>query len=242
MRPFLSRALVKKGHIVTYLQFDCLCSQSVAKAEYRHCQTARSHRQLLRKDGSMSAVALGVGLGSLAPRGWHPSSSVVGDPQLRQSYIRPHCPQCPPVSRKLLLWRPPLRALRVKATGVMQNCLRWSGLVSRRRSTVCPSPTRRRLSPLWCAGTRASVRRCARVALVSGLRPCILCVPRPPLGLACFAASPARSARPPPRGSLQCRAGVTPPDGGGLMASHRWQMRYHRALPHLKNFVTVTKP
>jgi hypothetical protein len=36
---------------------------------------------------------------------------------LRQSYITPHCPQCPPVSRRLLLWQPPLRALRVKATG-----------------------------------------------------------------------------------------------------------------------------
>ncbi len=99
----------------------------MAKAEYRHCQNARCHAQVLRKDGSMSAVTLGVGLGSLTHRDWHPSSTAVGDPQLRQSYITPHCPQCPPVSRKLLLWRPPLRALRVKATGLMQNCLRWSG-------------------------------------------------------------------------------------------------------------------
>jgi len=31
-----------------------------------------SHRQLLRKDGSMSAVALGVGHDLLAHRGWLP--------------------------------------------------------------------------------------------------------------------------------------------------------------------------
>jgi len=68
MRLFLSRAFVKKSHIVTYHQFDGWLGQSVAKAEYRHCQDARTHRQLLRKDGSMSAVALGVGLGSLAHR------------------------------------------------------------------------------------------------------------------------------------------------------------------------------
>jgi len=34
-----------------------------------------------------------------------------GTRPLRQNYITPHCPQCPPVSRKLLLWQPPLRAL-----------------------------------------------------------------------------------------------------------------------------------
>jgi hypothetical protein len=38
MRPFLSRAFVKKSHIVTCHQFDSRLGQSVAKAEYRHCQ------------------------------------------------------------------------------------------------------------------------------------------------------------------------------------------------------------
>lgn len=42
----------------------------------------------------MSAVALGEGLGSLTHRGWHPSSSVLGDPQLRQNYITPHFRKC----------------------------------------------------------------------------------------------------------------------------------------------------
>ena len=77
-------------------------------------------------------------------------------------YITPHCPQCQPVSRKLLLWSTPLRALRVKATGVMQNCLRWV-----------------RLS--WRCGIGQALRA---VFLVSGLRPVMLCVPRPPCGLA----------------------------------------------------------
>jgi len=41
----------------------------------------------------------------------------------------------------------------------MQNCLRWSGLVRRRRSPVCSSPTRRHLPPSCCA---------VAVCLVSG--------------------------------------------------------------------------
>lgn len=81
---------------------------------------------------------------------------------LRQSYITPHCPQCPPVSRKLLLWRPPLRALRVKATGVMQNCLRWVRSHSRRRFPVVGTPyAPPSARPCGCCGTAALVRRCA---------------------------------------------------------------------------------
>jgi hypothetical protein len=60
-----SRSFVAEWHIVTCHVFEVLWVWSVAKAVYRHCQTARCHHQLLRKDGSMSAVALGVGLGSL---------------------------------------------------------------------------------------------------------------------------------------------------------------------------------
>ena len=70
-------------------------------------------------------------------RGMHGSR---GARPLRQNYITPHCPQCQPVSRKLLLCLAPLRALRVKATGVMQNCLRWSRSHSRRRFPVAFAP------------------------------------------------------------------------------------------------------
>ena len=72
-----SRALIAEWHIVTCHVYEMLWVWSVAKAEYRHCQTARSYHQLLRKDGSMSAVALGVGLASLSHRGWNPSSTAV---------------------------------------------------------------------------------------------------------------------------------------------------------------------
>ncbi len=104
---------------------------------------------------------------------------------LRQSYITPHCPQCPPVSRKLLLWRPPLRALRVKATGFMQNCLRWRGSHSRRRFPVAGAPyTPPSARPCGCACTLALVRRCALCCRsVACGQSCGVC-PRPPVGLA----------------------------------------------------------
>lgn len=47
----------------------------------------------------MSAVALGVGLGSLAHRAGNPVRPSVRDLQLRQNYITPHCATWPPVSR-----------------------------------------------------------------------------------------------------------------------------------------------
>ena len=53
-----------------------------------------SHSQLLRKDGSMSAGALDVGIGSLAHRGLHHSSVRVSVRTLRQNYITPHCIKC----------------------------------------------------------------------------------------------------------------------------------------------------
>ena len=128
---------------------------------------------------------------------------------LRQSYITPHCPQCPPVSRKLLLWQPPLRALRVKATGFMQNCLRWVRSHSRRRFPVVGTPyAPPSARPCGFRGTLASVRRYALCAWsVAYGQSCRVC-PRPPTG-----ASPLRgfgpvrrSARPPPVGAPSARA------------------------------------
>jgi hypothetical protein len=170
------------------------------------------------QDDSQSAVALGVGLGSLAHRGWHPSSTAVGDPQLRQSYITPHCIKCMASQSQA----PFVSPHRFAPFGFTQQPLckiaYAEAVVSRRRSPVASRPTRRRLSPLWCAGTVALVRRCAhdsgqRLRRASGV------CPRPPLGLACFAASPARSARPPPEGAPSEPREDTPPDGGGLLVS-----------------------
>ena len=103
---------------------------------------------------------------------------------LRQSYITPHCPQCQPVSRKLLLCLAPLRALRVKATGVMQNCLRWVRSHSRRRSPVIGTPYAPPSGSLVVVVALWHWSGASRSVLVSGLRPVILCVPRPPCGLA----------------------------------------------------------
>ena len=93
----------------------------------------------------------------------------------------------PPVSRKLLWWQPALRALRVKATGFKQNCLRWSRSHSRRRFPVACTPyappSARRCG---CRGTVALVRRCALCGWsVACGQSCGVC-PRPPL---CFAAA-----------------------------------------------------
>ena len=127
-----------------------------------------------------------------------------GTRPLRQSYITPHCSQCPPVSRKLLLWQPPLRALRVKATG------RYAKLPSLDTVTQ-PSALLGRIRALratvWLpcggCGTVASVRRFAQCfwSVACG-QSCCVC-PAHPCGPRRYAAfGPALGARPPPRGSL----------------------------------------
>ena len=114
-------------------------------------------------------------------RGMHGSR---GARPLRQNYITPHCPQCQPVSRKLLLCLAPLRALRVKATGVMQNCLRWSRSHSRRRFPVAFAPNAPPTGSLAAVVAPWHWSGASRSVLVSGLRPFMLYVPRPPVGLA----------------------------------------------------------
>jgi hypothetical protein len=132
-----------------------------------------------------------------------------GTRPLRQNYIKPHCPQCPPVSRRLLLWQPPLRALWVKATGFMQNCLRWSGRTAVGASRSLARPTRRRLRALvvvvapwhWSGAARCVVGQWPAASHV-------VCAPAHPRASPLRGISPARwSARPPPvGGSLSPRA------------------------------------
>lgn len=147
MCPFLSRAFVKKSHIVT---FASSTAGRVSQWQRRYTAIAKmqaNHSQLLRKDGNMSAVALGVGLGSLTHRGWHPSSTAVGDPQLRQSYITPHCIKCM-ASRSQA---PFVSPHRFAPFGFPHQALCKiafaEAVASRRRSPVASRPTRRRLSP-----------------------------------------------------------------------------------------------
>ena len=109
-----------------------------------------------------------------------------------------------------------LRALRVKATGVMQSGLRWRRSHSRRRFPFAFAPyAPPSARPCGCACTVASVRRCALcVWSVAYGQLCGVC-PRPPVGLA--------AARLWPRAELPVR----PPKGApsvsaplALLASH----------------------
>ena len=143
----------------------------------------------VRWSADMVSARLRIVLDQPSPTAWpsHRVRGSCGARPLRQSYIKPHCPQCPPVSRKLLLWQPPLRALRVKATGFMQNCLRWSRSRSRRRFPVVGTPyAPPSARPCGCRCTVALVRRCALCGWsVACGQSCGVC-PRPP---SCFAAA-----------------------------------------------------
>lgn len=101
-------------------------------------------------------------------------------------YIRPHCPQCPPVAA-LKLRLVSVTAARPSGEG-NRRYVKWPSLESvaqpsalpgrwhALRAAVCAS-----LWLSWRCGISQALRA---VWLVSGLRPVILCVPRPPCGLA----------------------------------------------------------
>jgi len=96
----------------------------------------------------------------------------------------------------------PLRALRVYAAGVMQNCLRWSG----RQSSALPgrfapyAPPPVALVVCW----RCGICQALRAWFWSAASPCILCLPPPTLG-SCLLRSFARAVCPsaPRGGSLR---------------------------------------
>lgn len=176
---------------------------------------AEVHGQCFAEVGQ-SAVALGVGLASLRivlvsqfHRPWCTAASA----KLHNAPL-PSVPASQ--SLKLLWWQPPLRALRVKAIGVMQNCLRWSGLVSRLHSPAASRLTCRRLPPLWCAGAWASVRRFAHC---SGQWPAAMYLVRaPPTPFALPASRHRRAGCPSaPKGLPAVPRQDTPPAGGGLI-------------------------
>ena len=134
-----------------------------------------------------------------------------GTRPLRQNYIMPHCIKCRSSHSQAHFVSPH----RFAPSGFTQQALckiAFAGAVaSRLHSPVATRPTCSRLSPLWCAGVVAYIRRFAHG---SGrrLRRASCVSPRPPLGLASFAASPARSARPPPKGAPSEPRQDTPPD------------------------------
>ena len=165
------------------------------------------YSQLLRKDGSMSAVALDVCHDSLAHRGWNSSSTIVGVPQLRQSYITPHFAKCSSVvPLKLHLMSSTACApSRVSKTGVMQNCLRWSS----RQSSALPG----RWRALRAADCRpGGVHRlwlrsgALRFALISGFAVYVVFAPAHPWGLLASQHRPRGLPVRPPCGLPQNRA------------------------------------
>ena len=125
---------------------------------------------------------------------------------LRQSYIKPHCPQCQPVSRKLLLWQPPLRALsgegnrlyaKLPSLGTVAQPSALPGRWHALRAAVC--------APLWLSWRCGIGQALRAVWLVSGLRPVMWCVPPPTLVPRRCAASALRAGLPvrPPWGLPQ---------------------------------------
>ena len=78
MRHFLSRAFVKKSHIVTCHQFDSRLSQSVAKAEYRHCQVAHKSSPVASQRWQHERRGAGYGSRLAGASCWHPGSTAVG--------------------------------------------------------------------------------------------------------------------------------------------------------------------
>ena len=211
MHHTATRSLVAEWSIVT-----CLCLKLCGFGQWQRLVTAIArmpaiHIQLLRKDGCMSAVALGVCHGSLTHRGWHPSSERVSVCTLRQSYITPHCPQCPPATA-LKLRLVPVTASRPLGEGNR----RYAKLPTLKRlPAACTSRSLRALRAVVCrpSGVLASWHwsGALRNVFSSRLRRLSCVCPRPPLGLACFAASPARSARPPPKGAPSEPRIDTPP-------------------------------
>jgi hypothetical protein len=101
-------------------------------------------------------------------------------------YITPHCPQCPPVAA-LKLRLVPVTASRPSGEG-NRRYAKWPSLESVAQPSALPGrctpyapPSAR---PCGCRGTCGIGQALRAVCLVSGLRPVILCVPRPPCGLA----------------------------------------------------------
>jgi len=166
----------------------------------------------------MSAVAPGVGLGSLAHRGWHPSSTAVGDPQLRQNYITPHCLQCPPVNRGALF----VAATASRPAG--EGNRRYAKLPSLERSPVVGAP--RSLRALHAAACRPHgvlalwlMTGAARIVLVSGFAVHVVFAPAHPW--ACLLRSIARAVCP------------STPQGGSLRTAPRhaaWRRHIMRCL------------
>ncbi len=117
-------------------------------------------------------------------------------------YIGCYFVKWPPVSRRLLLWQPPLRALAGLQNPPYAKCLRWVRSHSRRRSTVAFAPYAPPVGSLLVVVAPWHWLGASRCILVSGLRPVMVCVPARPRGLAAARHWPCAGLPVRPEGSL----------------------------------------
>jgi hypothetical protein len=161
--------------------------------------------------GSQSAVALDVCHGSLrivagcwigGGDGIHSCGHTL------RFYIRPHCVKWSPVSRAA----PLVSSTASRPAGLRsRHYAKWPPLVRACQLSALP----RSVPALRAANCRPRVvlalwlwSVASQVFLVSGLRPCILCLPRPPWGLATLRGHwPCAVCPSAPRGLPQTRAG-----------------------------------
>jgi hypothetical protein len=161
----------------------------------------------------MSLVGLGVGHGScFAHRGWHSSSTAVGDQQLRQSYITPHCLQFPPVNRIALF----VAATALRPTG--ESNRRYAKFPTLKRSpAACTPRSLRALRAVVCRpnGVLAvwHMSGAARMVMVSGFAVSLVCAPAHPWGLLASQHRP-RGLPVRPQGAPSEPRQVMPPGGG----------------------------
>ena len=123
-------------------------------------------------------------------------------------YITPHCPQCPPVAA-LKLRLVPVTASRPSGEG-NRRYAKWPSLESVAQPSALPGRWHALraavCAPLWLSWHRGISQALRAVCLVSGLRPVILCVPRPPCGLAAARLWPALVCPSAPKGLPQSSA------------------------------------
>jgi hypothetical protein len=185
MRPFLSRAFVKKSHIVTFAGSTAWVCQLVHAALLRPVQGCQRCMASALQVLGQSAVALGVCHGSLrlaAGAGFDGGGGIHSYGHTLRFYIRPHCMKYLASQSQAPLW--PGTASR--PAGLRSRpYAKWPALVR-----ACqPSALPRAVPALRAANCRPRVvlalwlwSVASQVLLVSGLRPCILCLPRPPSG------------------------------------------------------------
>ena len=150
-----SRSLVPTQHH-HLRQIGGLLGRHAVKA-CRHDLTPSSQCQCFAA-GQHERYGAGCGSRLAGASCWHPSSTAVGHPQLRQNYITPHCIKC----RSSHSQAPFVALHRFAPCGSTQQALckiaYAEAVSSRLHSPVASRPTCSCLTPYWRDGTCSPVR------------------------------------------------------------------------------------